>query len=129
LNDPEPHGWAGRQFKRMEAFVEAKENQIIAPTAASQTEIFAELRSLVEILLTGRPPRLAGVLKFLGLITPVFLVLAVFFFPEQLSFLGIERNVISYISLAWLLLAIDASLKLGIVQGLSNLAKSIKDLS
>jgi hypothetical protein len=149
LNDPEPHGWAGRQFRRMEAFVEAKENQIIAPTTNSQAEIFAELRTLVEILLTGRygeftyegpsgeepvpapgrPARFAGALKLLGFITPLFLVLAVFLFPEQLSFLGIERNVISYISLAWLLLAIDANLKLGIVQGLSNLAKTIKDLS
>lgn len=150
VTDPASHSWAGGQFRRMEEFVEEKENQIVAPSANSQVEMFVELRAFLEILLSGnygeftypastraetstaplKPGTIAGgILKFLGIITPVFLVLSVFLFPEQLSFLGIEKNVIGYISLAWLLLAIDANLKLGIVQGLSNLSRTIKDLS
>lgn len=150
VSESASHPRAGGQFKHMHEFVEEKENQIIAPSSGSQVEMFGELLSFLDILLTGQygeftiqvpagvesapapeqPTTVPGrLLRFLGFITPIFLVLAVFFFPEQLSFLGIERNVVSYISLAWLLLAIDANLKLGIVQGLSNLAKTIKDLS
>lgn len=150
VTDTSSNSWARAQFSGMETFIEEKENQIIAPFANAQIDLFMELRAFLEILLRGNygdfkyaslftagqpvpvtPSRgiLGGILRFLGSITPLILLLLLFFFPERLNFLGIENKVISYVSLAWLLLAIDANLKLGIVQGVSSLAKTIKELS
>jgi hypothetical protein len=142
--------WARGQFGGMAQFVEEKENQIVAPFRNSPTMLFTELRAFLEILLAETYgefkienrvgaeapfPTITsnsifrGGLKFAGTVTPILLLLSFFFFPERLTFLGIENRVITYISLAWLLLAIDANLKLGIVQGVVSLAKAIKELS
>lgn len=150
VTDAPSHSWARQQFRLMEQFAEAKENQIIAPSTGSQMDIFAELRAFLEILLTGNygefkyespsgaetalqasPSRstVGSLLKFLGTITPLIILLLLYFFPKQLGFLGIENRVISLVSLAWLLLAIDSNLRLGIVERISTLAKAIKELS
>ena len=142
--------WAGGQFRGMAQFIEQKENEVIAPFKNSHTVLFMELRAFLEILLgetygefkieslAGAEAPLPantstslfrGLLKFAGTITPILLLLFFFFFPERLTSLGIENRVIIYISLAWLLLAIDANLKLGIIQGVVSLAKAIKELS
>jgi hypothetical protein len=144
------NSWAHGQFRRMAEFIEERHDQIIAPLNNSQINLFTELRAFLEILLSGKYGEfkhtssaetaaslpvtpstgvLRGILRFLGTITPVFLLLWMFFFPEALRFLGVENKVISYISLAWLFLAIDANLKLGIVQGVASLAKAMKELS
>ncbi len=148
--DSPAESWARLRFKYMAAFVDAKENQIIAPLANTQTEMIAEIQPLLNILLTGRygeftfeSPAAASaavsttdapvsiwnrILKFLGSVTPLFLLIAMFLYPDQFKILGLDNNTIGLISLAWLLLAIDANLKLGIVDRLGMLAKTFKDL-
>lgn len=148
-SDLPPSGLVLTQFRCMAEFTEDKENQIIVPCANSQNDLFVEFHALLEILLSMNygefrykspteatlPPSkdsnrvFIGVLKFLGSVFPLALLLLVYFFPEQIHFLGIDSKVIVLVSMAWLLLAIDANLKLGIVERVSSLAKVFKDLS
>jgi hypothetical protein len=149
LTSSSSHDAANKKFKLLTQFAQEKENQVMVPSANSQVELFTELRGFLEILLSkdygdfhyqgsadaetissqannGRV--LGGLLKLLGTVMPVLFLIAMFVFPKQLGTLGIENNVISYVILAWLLLAIDANLKLGIVDKLSSLAKALRDL-
>ena len=71
---------------------------------------------------------LAGIMKLLATLFPLVLLILMYFLPSQFEFLGIEKRVVALISLAWLLLAIDANLKLGVVDRVSSLAKAFKDL-
>ena len=142
-------GWARKQFKRLAQFTEEKENQIIAPLANSQRDLFEEITQLLNILLSGNygefkyeakasseaaiPKNIfsvvtGGILKFLGTVIPIVLLVVMYFFPEQFKFLGIDNKIVSLVSLAWLLLAIDANLKLGIVDRIIGLAKAMKEL-
>ena len=139
--------WARSQFKQMESFILEKESQIIAPLADTQSKIIAELHSLLLILLTaqygefnyagaaetemsapGQTDRRSWFLKFLGLVTPLLLLAANFFFKGQLQALGFDNQVVALIGLAWFLLAIDANLNLGIVDRISGLAKAMREL-
>jgi hypothetical protein len=145
-----PNSLASSQFRHMAEFTEDKENQIIAPSANSQHDLFVELKALLEILGSGnygefqypasdttnatpipsKPNGMFGdILKLLGTVLPLFLLLLMYLYPNQFSFLGLENKVIALISLAWLLLAIDANLKLGVVDRVSSLAKAFKDLA
>ena len=63
-----------------------------------------------------------------GIIVPLVGLGLVVWQPNLLESLGVDKNVVSLIFIAWLLLAIDASLKLGIVAGITELAKGIKTL-
>lgn len=64
----------------------------------------------------------------LGILLP--LVLMAFFLWKRpaLEAVGVDPKVVALIFMAWLLLGIDATLKLGIVSGVINLAKEIKSL-
>ena len=141
---------APTQFRSMAEFTEEKENEIIAPCASTQLELFAELQAFSDVLLTANygefkykssalaetptssdssTGALTGILKLIGTVLPLALLLFMYFFPAQFSFLGIENKVVALVSLAWLLLAIDANLKLGIVDRVSSLAKAFRDLA
>jgi hypothetical protein len=45
-----------------------------------------------------------------------------------LDFLNINPSIVAFMIVAWLLLAIDATLKLGIVERVVGVAKQIKEL-
>lgn len=139
--------WAHSQFQQMVSFILEKESQIIAPLADTQSKMIAELHSLLVILLTaqygefnytgaaetetstlGQTDRRSWLLKSLGLVSPLLLLAANFFFKDQFQAIGFDNQVVALIGLAWFLLAIDANLNLGIVDRISGLAKAMREL-
>jgi hypothetical protein len=149
-SNPPTNSWADRQFKLIKRFVEEKEWQITAPLTDTHSKILGELQSLVEILMTARygdfkfkstatasneEPVMnhlshifRGVLKLLGIITPLLLLIGIYFFPEQFRTLGFDNKVVALVCLAWLLLAIDINLNLGIAERVGELVKAFREL-
>ena len=66
--------------------------------------------------------------RFLGVVLPLILMGLLLWKRKQIEFVDINFNIVALIFIAWLLLAIDASLKLGIVSGVVGLAREIKSL-
>ena len=50
------------------------------------------------------------------------------YFPSVVKIIGLENRVISLVALAWLLLAIDVNLKLGVVDRIVGIAKAFREL-
>ena len=141
------NNWARGQFKRMEAFILEKESQIIAPQADTQKQMSAELYDLLQILLTAQYGEFKytsiteteesvpeqgqqsnWLVRLLGLTGPFLLLATNYYFKDQIEAIGFDNQVVALVGLAWLLLALDANLKLGIVDRITNLAKAMREL-
>jgi uncharacterized membrane protein len=140
--------WAHSQFKQMETFIREKESQIIAPQADTQSKISTELYDFLKILLTAQygdfkyqsvpeseetvqtqeNQTRSWVIRFLGLISPIILIIVNYYFKEQLQAIGLDNQIVALVGLAWLLLALDANLNLGIVDRIASLAKAMREL-
>lgn len=143
-----PTNWARSQFKQMEMFVREKESQIIAPQVDTQSKMSAELYNLSKILLMAQygefryesisemdevaitqEIRTKGwLIRFLGLISPLILLAVNYYFRESLQAIGFDNQIVALVGLAWLLLALDANLNLGIVERITSLAKAMREL-
>ena len=68
-------------------------------------------------------------LKFFG-ISPIVIMAGALLWPGQLESRGINLspNMLALILMAWILLTVDATLRLGVVANLVSLAKGIKKL-
>jgi hypothetical protein len=72
---------------------------------------------------------LKNLLRFTGAILPIVIFSLYLWRPNLIPFVVVDKNVVSFILIAWLMLSIDAFLKLGIVSGMTALLKSIKELA
>lgn len=131
-------------FKGMEHYVREHEQLIVAPKADSLDILRKDFYHLLKILVSGRygefnheyPPStpdanrkgMAGILSIINFVIPILVVLALYLNPQRIAAMGININTMVLVALAWFLLTIDATLKLGIVERVSGLAKSIRDL-
>ena len=70
----------------------------------------------------------SGLPRFFGIVLPLTLMGLYLWRPDLLPFINLSPDVVTLIFLAWLLLSIDALLNLGVVSGLANLAKGLKEL-
>ena len=70
----------------------------------------------------------SGLPRFFGIVLPLTLMGLYLWRPDLLPFINLSPDVVTLIFLAWLLLSIDALLNLGVVSGLTNLAKGLKEL-
>jgi hypothetical protein len=132
-------------FKRIERYVRERERWVAMPRATTLNDLRRDFYRLGEIYLSGNygefiwpdaipleEPHDAtvsgrirnGLPRFLGIVVPLGLMAYFLWKPIP----GVDSKVVSLIFLAWLLLGIDAILKLGIVAGVVNLAKEIKTL-
>lgn len=137
-------------FKRMEDFVSERERRLIISSTTTLEDFRREFPDFIKILITGHygtfsaeqsdsnlvqavPSRressfMIKMLRFLAAIFPFTILGVLFFLPETIVRLGLDTNIILLISIAWILLVIDASLKLGIVDRATSLLKTMKDL-
>jgi len=141
------NNWARSQFKRMEVFILEKESQIIAPQADTQKQMSAELYDLLQILLIAQygefkyasiaeteetvseqESKKNWLIRLLGLAGPFLLLATNYYLKDQIEAIGFDNQIVALIGLAWLLLALDANLKLGIVDRITNLAKAMREL-
>lgn len=141
--------WSSKHFRYMERYIRERERWIITPMETTLADLRRDFHSLAEIYITGNygkfdwskvtsPPEtitinrrqrlLKAVPRFVGVILPLIFFGILLWQHPQLESIGLGTNIIALIFIAWLLLAIDATLKLGIVAGVINLAKEIKNL-
>jgi len=142
-------GLAQDIFRKMEFFVSEKEDQVLAPSTRTRSTLEKELMSLVEILLTSQygefkygkkiPEKneiqttrsiriVRGTIRIVGFVIPLFILIGLMAYPDQLSFIEPYNNIVALVCFFWLLLGIDANLNLGVVDRITGLAKTMKDL-
>jgi hypothetical protein len=144
---PEDQAWIHSHFKAMERFVREHEHVIVAPKTDSLDVLRQDFYHLMKILIAGnygefayeyqpstkpeapKANRIVGIiLGFVGFIIPSLVLYILYSNPQRIANMGINVNTVALVSLAWLLLTIDATLKLGIVDRVTGLAKTIRDL-
>ena len=82
-----------------------------------------------EVVPQGRINQIATMIgRIIGIAVPVFILFLLYYYPDQITNTGLDKNIIGLVAIAWFLLTIDASLGLGVVERISGLAKAIKDL-
>lgn len=144
---PEDQLWIYSHFKGLERYVREHERLIVAPKPDSLEILRRDFYLLMKILITGNygefaydyqsasesaTPKsnrtLRVILGFVGFLIPSFVLYMLYSYPQRIVDMGINVNTVTMVSLAWLLLTIDATLKLGIVERITGLAKTIRDL-
>lgn len=139
--------WVDIHFKQLENFVREREYWLLAPQAQTLDDLRRDFGKFVEMLVMGQygdfawdaaqiPQIIAPVerkpaekvIRFLAGGLPFVLLLILFLFPAQISAMGFDHNMVTLFLLAWLLLAIDSGLNLGLVERAGGLAKTFKDL-
>lgn len=140
--------WIRDYFKRIEDRVREFERWVIAPQETTLSDLRKEVNELTHLFIsrnheaasyelpsipedtlqshTNRITSLFG--RIIGLAIPGFILSMLYFYPDQINNTGLDKNIVGLISLAWILLTIDASLGLGVVERISGLAKTIRDL-
>ena len=137
-------------FKRMEDFVSDRERGLIISKDDTLDEFQKDFPGFVKNLVTGyygmfEPEQQKGdlalevspnlennlmlkLLRFLVAIFPFIMLGILFLLPEKIMLLGLDTNIVLLISVAWILLVIDASLKLVVVERATSLLKTMNDL-
>ena len=143
--DVAPSESANLRFAQMRFFIQDVEKQIITPTSKTQRVTIRQLIPFIEILLSARygefvykqkpeafleerqrQPRVVAKIFRIGI--PVLFLVMLTINPNSFQFIGLDTNAARLISFAILLFAIDINLNLGIVNGVVELAKIIKEL-
>lgn len=148
-NDSATKVWAQNHFRKIEKYIREKEKWIIAPTSETIETLQNDFFDLAKTFLNANFGELAlsddidtpeieqqsqfgkigfAILRFIGIVLPIVLMISTALVPELYKSLGIENKTISMLAIAWLLLAIDNTLKLGVAERLVNLAKAFKEI-
>jgi hypothetical protein len=138
-----------QRFEAMRAFVQKLEYEIVASGEDTLAKLRQDFPAFLEILITGQYGKFAvepdpdalqnaaseqpqsaldNFLRLLVTTFPFVLLAVLFFLPEKIIALGIDSTIVLLASLAWILLVIDANLKLGIVERATTLMKTMKEL-
>lgn len=135
-------------FKGMERFIREREGWLAMPKKDSLEIFCQDLLKLVQIFISGNygefqptvidEPMEApkpfvqriwdSLLKFIGIGIPVGVLVLVYVDPTVFEARSVDSNTVVLIAIAWLLLTLDAYLKLGVVERITGLAKTIRDL-
>jgi hypothetical protein len=141
--------WLRAHFKHIERYIRERERWVAVPVETTLADLRQDFYNLARIYITSsygefawsaapstteslsptRTKRLVEVLpRMVGITLPIILMGLLISQHQRLEIVGIGTNIIALILIAWLLLAIDAILKLGIVASVVSLAKGIKEL-
>jgi hypothetical protein len=146
--------WSRDHFRQIEQYIREREKWVIAPTASTLATIRRDFYYLADLFISGEygrfpwqetrqattaetagvpPTRLQqlrmGLPGFIAISLPVVGFGVLWLYPAVFERVGLEANTVALILLAWLLLAIDVVLKLGIVSSIIQLARDFKDLT
>lgn len=138
--------WSQQHFKKIERYIRERERWIIAPQAKTLQMLRKDFYELAGIFLSGnyreidweksttpldrseRPAiqrTIGGLLRFIGIVVPIGFFCVMIFYP---NIFGVQSKTVSLIALVWLLLVVDASLNLHVVEHLVDVAKAFKEL-
>lgn len=147
--DDRNQDWAKDYFRNMSLYIRERERWVVAPTDTTLNSLRQDFCRLATIYITANygdltypekdaklemptPTRkqliLASLPRFLGIFLPLALMGFLLWQPTRLEMVGVETNAITLIFIVWFLLAIDATLKLGIMDKVVGLAKQIREL-
>lgn len=140
--------WTNCHFKRMEKYLRQQQESVIAPTSSTLDDLRDHFYRLTHIYITGmygdetwpeveatglqsitwkQRFRVWGrVVLVVGI--PVIVLILIQSYPLAVAKLGVDLGVLTWIMLAWFVLAFDAIFKLGAVANVVNLAKTFRDL-
>ena len=141
--------WSWKHFRNLEHYVRENERAIIAPTHDTYANLKEKILSLFELYLlanygddvwNGRSPDVQQIDEnqgnrwgkyfrgVMGLLVPGVLLILISIYPKFVDQSVIEPQTLSLIFLSWLILALDASLGLGIIDKIAKTAKQLRDL-
>ncbi|HNE03024.1 MAG TPA: hypothetical protein PLT08_00790 [Anaerolineales bacterium] len=149
-NDEVNKKWAFDLFNKMSRFVRERERLVIAPTENSLEQLRQDFFRLGKIIASGnygsfefeagdveitdqRPKSLSSqifiiAIRVLSVAIPIFILIFMFNSTEAFDQLNINRDSVFYISIAWLLFALDDLIGIGIIEKFLNLVKVSKEL-
>jgi hypothetical protein len=148
-SDPSVREWTLQYFRTMQKYVRQLERWVIAPKSDTLQVLRKDFYAMAGILLHGNydeidwvtetsniqdktqtsGQRIGSIIQgFIGIGIPILLLLVVIFYPGIIpEGLGIEK--ISLIAIAWILIAADVNLRLGVIDRILDVAKAIKELT
>lgn len=141
--------WSWEHFKNLEMYVRGHEREVIAPTKNTISNLREKMAELIELYIFGQygndvwkgstlnlslaqetevSRRVSYIQRILGPMIPGALLIVMGLFPDFINFLGIEKNTLFLIVVTWLIIALDASLGLGVIEKVVKTAKEIREL-
>ena len=148
-SEPSVREWALQYFKTMQKYVRQLERTVIAPKSDTLQSLRKDFYTMAGILLHGnydeidwvtltssdqdKPKtsrqQIGSIIQgVVGIGIPIVLLLAVIFYPGIIPN-SIGTDKISLIAIAWLLIAVDVNLRLGVIDRILDIAKAIKELT
>lgn len=147
--------WLENHFQSLSNYLQERVRWIAAPTENTLCQLRDEFYQIAHLYITGEyglfdwdsniileksaksgwQQNLVSVLiRLMGIVIPLGLMGTYIFVPTEIReklFPGItiETNNVAYIFTAWLLITIDITLKLGVVESIIEVAKGLRDLS
>ncbi len=143
--------WIQQHFKNMAYYILERRRWLIAPrqtTLSNLRENFYNLayyyfteeygswewqffQMTAEVIKQTRLQKIQEIaIRFIGITLPLMIMAFYILFPEKLPNPNAEINKnLPYIFIAWLLVSLDVTLKLGVIESLVKLITGLKDLS
>lgn len=143
--------WIQQHFQNISYYIRERRRWLIAPNETTLDDLRRDFRKLAYYYLTGkygawewqpvelptevvkqtRFQKVQGTLiRFVGIILPLLIMAFFILFPGK--FPNLDPDIfkkLPYIFIAWLLVSLDITLKLGVIESLTKLITGLKDLS
>jgi hypothetical protein len=142
--------WMYDLFRRMSRFVRGCERSVIAPKGGTLDQLRQDMLRLGKIMVSGQygsfefqtdgtdeseqvqRPLLTRILvtaaKLVSVAIPVFVLIFMFTSAEAFAQLNVNQETVFYISAAWLILALDDLIGMGIVDKFLNLVRVSREI-
>jgi len=151
IGKPSNQKWIQQHFQNISYYIRERRRWLIAPNETTLDDLRKDFRKLAYYYLTGkygawewqsfelptevikqtRFQKIQGTLiRFFGILLPLIIMGLLMLFHEKFpnSYQEIFKNL-PYIFIAWLLVSLDITLKLGVIESLTKLITGLKDLS
>jgi hypothetical protein len=138
---------AVRQLKNIEAYIREREGWLIIPKKNTLESLRKDFDKLALVLICGQfgefkpktkrntkevvqhPLTLTDkLLRAIGVVFPYFILVVLYFKPELVKNIGLDVTTAFLVAIAWILLTIDVRLNLGLVEHVTGLVKTVKEL-
>jgi hypothetical protein len=143
--------WIQKHFQNISYYIRERRRWLIAPNETTLDDLRRDFRKLAYYYLTGkygawewqsfefptevvkqtRFQKIQGnLVRFFGITLPLLIMAFYILFPDKFPNPDAEilKNL-PYIFIAWLLVSLDITLKLGVIESLTKLITGLKDLS
>lgn len=143
--------WIQQHFQNIAYYIRERRRWLIAPNETTLDDLRKDFRKLAYYYLTGkygawewqsfelptevvkqtRFQKIQGTLiRFFGILLPLVIMGLLMLFPDKFPNLDLDvKSKVPYVFIGWLLVSIDVTLKLGVIESLTKLITGLKDLS